>query len=216
MNSSLKTKICGLTRYEDLLMADKLGADYFGFILCERSPRCIGLSNLSAMIADLPLERCIFVDVMPSEEQLCTYQALGCKRFQIHTEEGVDSTIYERLSRIVSRDSLWLAPQIPKLERFDQALLNKFDTFLIDTYSDSQIGGTGKVGDWTGFKNLKERHVENTWILAGGLHPGNVLEAVAHSHADCIDINSGVETSPGIKDANALTALFEALKTIRT
>ena len=214
MNKFLKTKICGITQYKDFVLAEKLGADYFGFILYDQSPRYISLDKLEVMIGDLPLERCIFVDVMPSESQLLSYQSLGCERFQVHIKEGAPKTLYEMYQRNVSGDQLWLAPQIEQLSAFDEALLPFAHSFVIDTYSKSQIGGTGFVGDWSGFKSLKMRHSDKTWILAGGLNPNNVLEAISASKANFIDVNSGVESSPGIKDPSAMSALFETLKQV--
>lgn len=214
MNKPLKTKICGITQYKDFILAEKLGADYFGFILYDQSPRYISLDKLKEMIGDLPVERCIFVDVMPSEEQLLSYQSIGCERFQVHIKERASNTLYEMYQRNVSSDQLWLAPQIEQLSAFDEALLPFAHSFLIDTYSKSQIGGTGFVGDWSGFKSLKSLYSDKTWILAGGLNPKNVLEAISVSKTNFIDVNSGVESSPGIKDASAMTALFETLKTV--
>ena len=216
MSSYPKIKICGLTQYKDLVLADKLGADYFGFILYEPSPRHLSFEKLSEMIVDLPLERCVFVDVMPSECKLHRYQSLGCKTFQIHTrsEAHESGDYFKQLNTTLTREALWLAPQIPNLMNMEASYLDYSDTFLIDTYSESQIGGTGKVGDWSGFSKLKKSHSNKTWILAGGLHPGNVLKAVRETKADCIDVNSGVESSPGIKDADTLMQLFEALKTL--
>ena len=77
---------------------------------------------------------------------------------------------------------------------------NYADTILIDTFVEDQFGGTGKVGDWSRFNTLKERYPKTNWILAGGLSPSNVPDALVSTDADHLDINSGVETAPGIKD----------------
>jgi phosphoribosylanthranilate isomerase len=81
--------------------------------------------------------------------------------------------------------------------------------FLIDTFVQDQFGGTGKVGDWARFNTLKEAYPQTNWVLAGGLSPSNVLEALASTSADHLDINSGVETAPGIKDGAKLREAFK-------
>jgi phosphoribosylanthranilate isomerase len=212
MPSNKAVKICGLTRYEDLLLADDLGADYFGFILYEGSPRCLKQAQLKSMLKDLPLERCYFVDVMPETTQIEEYQALGCKRFQIHTKENTDDFTYKSYKQLIASGNLLLAPHIPDLRNFDTGLLEYTNDFIIDTYAADQIGGTGKTGDWSGFRQLASKYPQKQWILAGGLNPSNIGAAIEESGANFYDINSGVEISPGIKDPNALKELFEKLQ----
>ena len=84
-------------------------------------------------------------------------------------------------------------------------------TFLLDTFHAAGFGGSGKTGDWAKFARYRETYPQHTWILAGGLSPDNVAEAVAQSGAFFVDVNSGVETSPGVKDHAKLRALGEAL-----
>jgi len=105
-----------------------------------------------------------------------------------------------------------MAPRLAPGDSFPEAILEFADTVLIDTFSKSQIGGTGEVGDWEGFAALRETHPQIHWILAGGLSPDNALEAVAATGAEHIDVNSGVESAPGIKDAEKLRSLFKTLR----
>ena len=212
MPSSITVKICGLTQYEDVLLADRLGANYFGFILYESSPRYLEKDHLKAMLKDLPLDRCYFVDVMPSVNKIHEYQALGCRLFQIHTEASANSETYNTYHKAIEDGELILAPKVQDLCAFDNTLLDYSDIFMIDTYSSDQYGGTGTPGDWSGFKALAEQHPDKQWILAGGLGPLNIQEAIELSKANFYDINSGVELSPGIKDPNALKELFEKLE----
>ena len=212
MKSSPKVKICGIKRQKDLLCAKELGADYFGFILYENSPRYISLDNLKSIIHSTPMESCIFVDVMPTADKIKQMQDFGCQKFQIHTREGASLKEYEPYMHLISREDLWLAPQTCDLNEFDVSLLEFFDTFLIDSYSKHQIGGTGTIGNWRGFKQLKSKFPKKQWILAGGLNPNNIIEALNSSDADFIDVNSGVEEAPGLKSENALRRLFDQLK----
>lgn len=211
MNTKPKVKICGIRRQEDLLCAKTLGADYFGFILYEKSPRYISLNDLNPMTDSISMDSCVFVDVMPSADKIKQMQAIGCKNFQIHTHEGTVLKEYENYLQLINREALWLAPQISHLNQFDEALLEFTDTFLIDSYSKHKIGGTGTIGDWNGFKLLKSKYPNKQWILAGGLTPKNIKDALNSSGADFIDVNSGVEDAPGVKSEHALKHLFEQL-----
>lgn len=211
MKTSPKVKICGLRREEDLLCSKSLGADYFGFILYEKSPRYISLDALRSVTHSISLDTCVFVDVMPTEDKIKQMQDFGCQNFQIHTQEGTSLKAFQSYAELTGKDALWLAPQVSDLNQFDEALLEFSDTFLIDSYSKHQIGGTGTVGDWNGFKQLKSKYPNKEWILAGGLNPDNIKDALTYSEANFIDVNSGVEESPGIKSADALNQLFNQL-----
>ena len=211
MKTSPKVKICGIRRQQDLLCAKTLGADYFGFILYEKSPRYISLNDLKPITDSVPMDACVFVDVMPTEDKLKQMKDVGCQNFQIHTHEETSYSEYEAYMRLLDRKAIWLAPQVSNLNQFDEALHEFSETFLIDTYSKQQVGGTGMIGDWDGFKQLKSKYPEKQWILAGGLNPKNIKECLNASEADFIDVNSGVEEAPGVKSAEALKQLFNQL-----
>lgn len=209
MKNSAKVKICGIKRREDLLNAKTLGADYFGFILYEKSPRFISFEVLKPLLNDISLDRVVFVDVMPTKEKILQMQDFGCQNFQIHTHEKANLSDYEFYSKLIKKESLWLAPQLKDLNNFNESLLEFADNFLIDTYSKEQIGGTGKVGDWSAFKELSSKHPNKRWILAGGLNPENIKDAGTQSEAEVLDVSSGIEDAPGIKNKEALKRLFE-------
>ena len=211
MKTSLKVKICGLRREEDLMFSKSLGANYFGFILYEKSPRYISFETLKSITNSVSLDSCVFVDVMPTEDKIKRMQDFGCVNFQIHIEEGTNLKVYESYAELVENGALWLAPQLYDLNQFNEALLEFTDTFLIDSYSKHHIGGTGTVGDWNGFKQLESKYPNKQWILAGGLSPDNIKDALTFSEANFIDVNSGIEESPGIKSADALSQLFKKL-----
>ena len=193
------------------MYSKSLGADYFGFILYEKSPRYISFDAIKSITHSISLDSCVFVDVMPTEDKIKRMQDFGCQNFQIHTQEGTSLKIYESYTELIDKGSLWVAPQFKDLNQFDEALLEFTDTFLIDSYSKHQIGGTGTVGDWNGFKQLKSKYPNKEWILAGGLSSDNIKDALTYSEANFIDVNSGVEESPGIKSADALGQLFKQL-----
>ena len=95
---------------------------------------------------------------------------------------------------------------------FPEDILDYADTILIDTFVKDQFGGTGKLGDWARFNALKEAYPQTNWVLAGGLSPSNLLQALASTAASHLDINSGVETAPGIKDEVKLREAFKVLR----
>lgn len=211
MKIPVKVKICGMRRHEDLLYAKELGADYFGFIVYEKSPRYISFDKLKPLLSNISLDNCVFVDVMPTADKILQMQAFGCQNFQIHIHEETSLSECKSYAKLIKKDSLWLAPQLKNLDDFNESLLEFSENFLIDSYSKEQIGGTGKVGDWDGFIRLSQKHPSKRWILAGGLNPENIKDASNQSGAEILDVNSGIEDTPGIKNREALKLLFHNL-----
>ena len=212
MQTPPKIKICGLTREEDVNLSLSLGADYFGFILYPQSPRAVSLDRAVELAAAVPVGQRVAVDVATSLEDLKSYRDAGFDYFQIHFEADFEHSNLAEYSKIVGKDKLWLAPRLASEDTFPENILDYADTILIDTFVKDQFGGTGKVGDWPRFNTLKERYPQTNWVLAGGLSPSNLLESLASSAADHLDINSGVESTPGIKDELKLREAFKVLR----
>ena len=207
-----KIKVCGLTREEDVKLTLSLGADYFGFILYPQSPRGLSLDHAVELAATVPVGQRVAVDVATSLEDLKSYRDAGFDYFQIHFGADFEHSNLAEYSKIVGKDKLWLAPRLASEDTFPENILDYADTILIDTFVKDQFGGTGKVGDWARFNTLKEAYPQTNWILAGGLSPSNMPDALASTDADYLDINSGVETSPGIKDEAKLREAFKVLR----
>ncbi|MEC7230087.1 MAG: phosphoribosylanthranilate isomerase [Verrucomicrobiota bacterium] len=207
-----KIKVCGLTREEDVNLSLSLGADYFGFILYPQSPRSVSLDRAVELAASLPVGQRVAVDVATKLEDLKSYRDAGFDYFQIHFGADFEHSNLAEYSKIVGKDKLWLAPRLASEDTFPENILDYADTILIDTFAKDQFGGTGKVGDWARFNTLKERYPQTNWVLAGGLSPSNLLESRASSAADHLDINSGVESTPGIKDEVKLREAFKVLR----
>ena len=212
MRTLPKIKVCGLTREEDVKLTLSLGADYFGFILYPQSPRAVSLDRAVELAAPVPLGQRVAVDVATSLEDLKSYSDAGFDYFQIHFGADFEHSRLAEYSKIVGKEKLWLAPRLAFEDTFPEVILDYADTILIDTFVNDQFGGTGKVGDWARFNALKERYPQTNWVLAGGLSPSNLLEALASTGADHLDINSGVEITPGIKDEVKLQEAFEVLR----
>lgn len=100
---------------------------------------------------------------------------------------------------------------MPPESDLNEALLPLANTFLLDTFRKDSFGGTGRTGDWEKFAEIQQKYPDKTWVLAGGLNPENISEALNQTKTRFVDVNSGVETSPGIKDEFKLRAFFEHL-----
>jgi phosphoribosylanthranilate isomerase len=212
MQTLPKIKVCGLTREEDVKLTLSLGADYFGFILYPQSPRAVTLDRAVELAAPVSVGQRVVVDVATSVEDLKSYLDTGFNYFQIHFGADFEHNKLAEYSKIVGKEKLWLAPRLASEDTFSENILDYADTILIDTFVKDQFGGTGKVGDWSRFNALKEAYPQTNWVLAGGLSPPNLLEALASTAADHLDINSGVETAPGIKDEAKLREAFKVLR----
>ncbi|NCG08508.1 MAG: phosphoribosylanthranilate isomerase [Verrucomicrobia bacterium] len=212
MQNGTQIKVCGLTREGDVEAALEHGADAFGFIAYPKSPRAVSLERALALAAPVPVEQRVLVDVEPELETIRDFQSAGFQRFQIHASLEACETRLAEWSDGVGRENLWIAPRLPKGLPLPETLAQYAATVVLDTYSAEQAGGTGQVGDWKGFRELQAAHPELKFILAGGLSPDNIEQALAESGASFVDVNSGVESSPGVKDAAKLAALFKALK----
>lgn len=208
MFKPVEVKVCGLTRASDVDLAIRLGVDYCGFIVFSKSLRGLSIKKAAELAHRAPIGKRVMVDVAPKLDVLFKARDLGFDYFQIHTDLDVSLSTLSAWASAVGKERLWLAPRIGPEDAFPEFFLNFADTILIDTFSKKQIGGTGETGDWGRFAQYKSIYPDTKFILAGGLTPQNIPDALAESGADHIDVNSGVESAPGIKDSAQLEALF--------
>jgi len=214
MIAGVRLKVCGLTSIVDAEAADRCGADYLGFILHPGSPRFLPLAQYTAMTARLPERRRVAVSVEPSAEDLSAMTRAGFDFFQIHFGVGIDAARLEEWAVIAGRDRIWLAPKLPPKTDVPAGVLASAQTILMDTFHASGFGGSGLTGDWTKFARHRAAFPDHTWILAGGLNETNIGAALAASGARFVDVNSGVESSPGVKDEAKLRCFAEALRAV--
>lgn len=212
MINGVRLKVCGLTTLVDAEAADGIGADYLGFIFHEKSPRHLTHVQYAAMNERLPSRRRVAVCVEPTVPALAALDQLGFDYFQVHFRADTPVATLAQWSQLIGRLRLWLAPKLPPDQDVRPEWLPLADTFLLDTFHPDKFGGTGETGDWAKFKRHRETHHAHRWILSGGLNPGNVSAAVSATGATLVDVNSGVEQSPGLKSPAKLKALAEALK----
>jgi len=203
----MKVKICGITNREDAFSAVNAGADALGFVFVESSARYIVPEAAAAIIGDLP-PFVTSVGVFMNASRSAILDAVkrsGIRCIQLHGDESPDDAKGYNLP-------VYKAFRVD--ETFDPKAITKFHcpAFLFDTYVPGEPGGTGKVFDWRIAVEAK-RH--GRIILAGGLNPENVVEAVRTVQPYAVDVNSGVEVSPGKKDPKRIKELFDAVRSVR-
>jgi indole-3-glycerol phosphate synthase/phosphoribosylanthranilate isomerase len=195
-----RVKICGVTRPEDGATAADAGATHIGIIFADKSPRKVG--HEAAEIARIAREKGVkavgvFQDQQP-QFVAATADKLGLDAVQLHGKEEV------ALFRNAAHE-IWAACAVgdgaePEREGADR--------ILYDTRANGQSGGTGRVFDWS--KIAGRPHLSKAF-LAGGIRPGNARDA-QRVGAYGIDVSSGVEAAPGVKDAEKAKALFDSLR----
>jgi phosphoribosylanthranilate isomerase len=211
MIDGIQIKVCGLTSLVDADFADACGVDYLGFNLYPKSPRYVSLAQYRSMAKRVPERHKVAVAVEPAPGELPAMRDAGFDFFQVHFRHDIPEATIEGWSREVGEKALWLAPKLPPASDVPASWLGLARTVLLDTFDPSLFGGTGRVGDWPKFKRHRESHPRTTWILSGGLSPENIGGALAGSGARFVDVNSGVESAPGVKDREKLKAFVVAV-----
>ncbi len=212
MIDGLRIKVCGLTTLADAMFAADCGADFLGFIFYPLSPRGITLEQFRAIQPKLPAGRIVAVSVSPTVEELRAFAEAGADFFQVHFPADTPLATVQAWSQAVGPKQLWLAPKLPPGTDVAAGWLPLADTFLLDTFHADKFGGTGATGDWAKFARHQQAHPEKTWILSGGLNPENIAAALHASGAKFVDVNSGVESAPGVKDQDKLTAFLQRVR----
>lgn len=208
MINDIAVKICGITSAADAHAAARIGADFVGFIFYPPSPRHITPDAYRALATDLPASvQRVAVCVKPTPVELAALHEFGFDAFQIHFDATEPAHHVAAWADATGVNKLWLAPKLPPGEDVRPEWLKLAQSFLLDAYHADKFGGTGHTGDWEKFQRHRLTHPAKTWILSGGLNPKNMRAAIAATGANFIDVNSGVESAPGIKDAGKLQAL---------
>lgn len=208
MHSRTRIKVCGITSAEDAKEAIRIGVDAIGFIFVESSPRFISPEKAKEIVTQLPPfihYVGVFVDKDPVEiQEIIEY--CGLSYVQLHGSE--DAEYCQKLAQAATPCKLIKAFRVGS-----QAVAADFTPyedsvkgFLLDTYMEGQEGGTGRPFDWSIIESLK---LQLPVILAGGLKPENVAEAIRVVKPFAIDLNSGVEEEPGKKDLIKLRNVVE-------
>ena len=194
-------KICGLTNYDDALAAREAGADYLGFVTYAKSPRAIEAAYLRAICEKLPAgarTAGVFVNAARAEVEKAACDC-GLTVVQLHGDEsgGEFHELAWPLWRAI-RLSGGLCRPLP--ENWP------CDLYVVDAAPDGVYGGAGQTVDWNAAADFARRHA---MLLAGGLTPENVSEAICAVRPAGVDVASGVESSPGRKDRAQVRLFIE-------
>ena len=203
----IKVKICGITNHEDAMAAVSFGADALGFVFFPESPRYIHPDDAAAIIRELPpLVQAIGVFVNTSRDATETIiQQTGIDIVQLH---GNESPKMCSLSRRTIK-----AIRVKSLENLNPLIhfQNVVSAFLLDTYSPGTYGGTGQIFNWDVAIEAKQF---GRIILAGGLTPDNIINAVQRVKPYAVDVSSGVEAEKRRKDHRKMKLFIERAKSI--
>lgn len=196
----IKIKICGLTHIDDALQACACGADALGLVFYEKSPRCVTREQARAIVAALPpfvTTVGLFVNERPeSIREIVDF--CGLDVIQLHGDEGPDACLFPP-RRVLKALRVRGEESLAGVERFAVAAL------LLDAWHPDSYGGTGQLGDW---KLAARLAAERPVILAGGLNPENVAEAIRQVRPYGVDVSSGVESVPGRKNPERVAAFI--------
>lgn len=206
----MRVKICGITKPDQGKAITQLGATTLGFICVPSSPRFITPQQIQAVIQVLPktVERIGVFANASLDEIRQTLSEAKLTGIQLHGNESLEYC--DRLRQFFPDLEIIKAIRVKTPEALDLAetYIHHVDTLLLDAYHPQQLGGTGHTLDW---HSLQQFHPACAWLLAGGLTPENVLEALTLLKPDGIDLSSGVEQSPGDKDLTKVAQLFQVL-----
>lgn len=200
----MRVKICGITNVHDALAAAEYGADAVGFVFYRSSPRCVERKTVKDIVAQLPpFVATVGVFADAAEEEIhAALEECGLDLIQLQGDEPPD--LCRRLGNRV----------IKAIRVRDRSSLNKMASysvkaFVLDTFREGQLGGTGETFDWSLASQAKRF---GKVILAGGLTPENVRQAIEQVRPYGVDVSSGVEEQVGKKDYLKLRRFIETAK----
>ena len=204
-----RVKICGITRVDDAISAVNAGADAIGLVFYAPSPRCVSIAQAKAIVAAIPPFVSVvglFVNATTAEIQSVLLQ-VRLDIIQFHGDETPQHC--EQACAQINLPYYKAIRVKPDTNLLQYAIdFKAAKALLLDTYSEQAYGGTGHVFDW----NLIPKNLTKPIILAGGLVPDNVTDAIKKVQPYAVDVSGGVESSKGIKDAAKIAAFMQAVK----
>ncbi len=205
-----RVKICGLTNPGDAMRAVAAGAWAVGVIFAPESPRRVTRQQAAAIMAAVPpgiLKVGVFVNA-GEEEITAAVRECGLGAVQLHGEES--PAFCRRIGEITGA-AVIKAVRVAGRETLGSVASFDTDFILLDTYQPGRRGGTGESFDWDIARELSENLRSGRVILSGGLDAENVLEALDAVGPYAVDVSSGIETAPGVKDPGEMERLFDIL-----
>jgi phosphoribosylanthranilate isomerase len=203
---SVKVKICGITNEADALAACEAGADALGFNFYPESPRAIPLDKAAAIIRELPCFVSIVGLFVDPNIAMVQAAALKCRLDQLQLHGQVDDGLLD----LLPRDKVILACPVKDARSLKALQGRRAGAFLLDAAKPGLHGGTGQSFRWD--LALKAQSLGRPIILAGGLTPANVAEAIRIAKPWAVDVASGVELSPGKKSPKLMREFVLAAK----
>lgn len=210
----IRVKICGLTRPEDVAAVAAAGAQYAGFVFFEKSPRNVNIETARGLALEAPvgLAKVALVVDADDAELDAIVGSVPLDMLQLHGHESP-----ERVSEVRARYGLPVMKAVGVAEAEDMAQIALYeevaDQLLIDAKPPKGAdlpGGNGLAFDWRLLSGRK--YWRKPWMLAGGLTPQNVRQAVQMTGARQVDVSSGVEAGAGVKDAGRIAEFVAALR----
>lgn len=200
-----RVKFCGLTRHEDVRAAVELGVDAIGLVFHPGSPRAVDIDHavrLSAAVPAFVTLVGLFVDAGEERvHEVLRHVPLGALQFH-GRERPADCARFERpwIKALAMRDDLDLATEA--------AAYDGASSLLLDTYDPALAGGTGRRFDWERVPPALAPHI----ILAGGLDPGNVADAIRQVRPHAVDVSGGIEAARGVKDHSKMAEFMRGVR----
>ncbi|MEC9198521.1 MAG: phosphoribosylanthranilate isomerase [Pseudomonadota bacterium] len=211
MPVTTRVKICGLSTAEDIRVAAEAGARYVGFVFFPKSPRNVTIQQARDLAVDVPLGVAKVALTVNADNDLldAITSAVPLDMIQLHGSESP-----ERVTEVKARYGLPVMKVVGLSSADDLTRIADYETvadqILVDAKApkDADLpGGNGLSFDW---RLLEGREWAVPWMLAGGLHAGNVAEAIARTGARQVDLSSGVESAPGVKDPAKIREFMQA------
>lgn len=205
---SVRIKICGITRERDAVLAAALGAEAIGFVFWPESPRAISVDAARGIMAAVPstvVKIGVFVN-KPLDEVRAVAEALGLDGLQFHGDES-DEEMAAMTLPILKAVPLGQPGAEQRALNLPAAVVP-----LLDVFDPVRRGGTGQTVDWDVAARIAAKRPT---MLSGGLTPENVVEAIRKVDPWYVDVSSGVEASPGVKDERKLRGFVEAVRAAR-
>lgn len=206
-------KICGLRKEDDVSAAIDAGARWLGFVHFDKSPRHVDVGTANTLIAyarqkESKIETVLLLVNPTADEAVATANEMGVDHIQLHGNESNLDLQAIRAKR--PNGEVWKALPVSTVEDLDQVkLYPAADRFLFDAKPPKDAdrpGGWGESFDWSILRGFQ---CGKPWLLAGGLTPDNASEAARISGTKALDVSSGVEAEPGVKNAALIKAFVE-------
>ncbi|MEM2341089.1 MAG: phosphoribosylanthranilate isomerase [Candidatus Bathyarchaeia archaeon] len=211
----VRVKICGITRLEDVYVCVRAGADALGFIVdVPSSPRNISLDRAKQLMGATPLfiTRTVVTVFKSAEQILNIHSKLKPDAMQLHGNLPSEEVLREfsKRTRVIGAINITQNMSIEEIVH----LIKPFDAILVDSHIPGVYGGTGVTHDLGISRRIRDLIYPKPLILAGGLRPDNVRSAILTVEPFAVDVSSGVEVQPGVKDENKVISFIEEVRRV--